>query len=403
MRLERCHNIEDFRRMARRRLPAPLFHFIDGGADDEFTLRNNTAAFDDFRLLPNALADLSGMDLSTTVLGQKIDWPVILAPTGMSRLFHHDGERAAARAAANLGTMYTLSTMSTVSVEDVGAIGSGPKCFQVYIHRDRELTYELVERARAAKFNCLALTVDTLVAGNRERDRATGMTMPPRLTASSFFSFATHFDWAFNYLTHEKFELSNVASRIKSGTNELTSVIDYVNSQFDRTVTWDDAEKLIAKWNGPFAIKGILSVDEARRAVDVGATAIMVSNHGGRQLDGAAAPIEQLGAIVDAVGHKVEVILDGGVRRGSHVMKALAMGAKACMIGRGYLYPLAAAGQPGVERALNLLKDEIERNMILMGCARLSDLNRSKIMQPGMVGREGAENTRSRADIKAVA
>ena len=212
-----------------------------------------------------------------------------------------------------------------------------------------------------------------------------------------------HVDWAFNYLTHEKFELSNVASRIKSGTNEQTSGIDHVNSQFDRTVTWDDAEKLIAKWNGPFAIKGILSVDEARRAVDVGATAIMVSNHGGRQLDGAAAPIEQLGAIVDAVGDKVEVILDGGVRRGSHVMKALSMGAKACMIGRGYLYPLAAAGQPGVQRALTLLKDEIERNMILMGCAKLSDLNRSKIMQPGMVHSERFESIRPRTDIKAVA
>ncbi len=403
MSIDRCHNIEDFRRLAKRRLPAPLFHYIDGGADDEFTLRNNTAAFDEYRLLPDALADLSSMDLSTTVLGEKIDWPVILAPTGMSRLFHHDGERAAARAAAKLGVMYTLSTMATVSVEEIGALGPAPKCFQVYIHRDRELTYELVERARAAKFTSLALTVDTLVAGNRERDRVTGMTMPPRLTASSLLSFATHFDWAYNYLTHEKFELANVASRIKTGTEQLTSVIDYVNSQFDRKVTWADAEQLITKWNGPFAIKGIMSVADARRAADVGASAVIVSNHGGRQLDGAAAPIEQVGAIVDAVGDNVEVILDGGVRRGSHVLKAIAMGAKACMIGRGYVYPLAAAGQPGVERALYCLRDEIERNMVLMGCATLNQLTRDKLILPGRLdgARRGAPP--APADIRVVA
>ena len=403
MRIDRCHNIEDFRRLAKRRLPAPLFHYIDGGADDEFTLRNNTSAFDAYRLIPDSLADLSDMDLSTTVLGEKIDWPVILSPTGMSRLFHHDGERAAARAAANLGTMYTLSTMSTVSIEDIGSLGPAPKCFQVYIHRDRELTYEFVERARAAKFTSLALTVDTLVAGNRERDRVTGMVMPPKLTVASLLSFATHLDWAFNYLTHEKFELANVASRIGAGTEQLTSVIDYVNSQFDRTVTWKDAEQLIAKWNGPFAIKGILSVEDARRAADAGASTVIVSNHGGRQLDGAAAPIEQLGAIVDAVGDKVEVILDGGVRRGSHVLKAIAMGAKACMIGRGYLYPLAAAGQPGVERALTCLRDEIERNMVLMGCAKLGDLNREKLMQPQHAHPSSSNATQSAANIRAVA
>ncbi|MGI9422556.1 MAG: alpha-hydroxy acid oxidase [Hyphomicrobiaceae bacterium] len=405
MDVTRCHNIGDFRRLAKRRLPAPLFHYIDGGADDEVTLRNNTSTFDTCRLVPDALADLSQMDLSTTVLGQNIDWPVFLSPTGMSRLFHHDGERAAARAAASLGTMYTLSTMSTVSIEDIGALNAAPKCFQIYIHKDRELTFEFVQRARDAKFSALALTVDTLVAGNRERDRVTGMVMPPRLTISSFLSFATHFDWAYRYLTHEKFELANVASRIRSGTDSLTSVIDYVNSQFDRTVTWSDAEQLIAQWNGPFAIKGIMSVGDARRAVDIGATAIMISNHGGRQLDGAAAPFEMLPAIADAVGDQIEIILDGGVRRGSHVLKALAMGARACMIGRGYLYPLAAAGQVGVERALTLLRDEIERNMILMGCASLSQLDRSKVCFPDALAGGPATDGSSAdvGDIRAVA
>ncbi len=398
MRIDRCYNIADFRRLAKARLPAPLFHYIDGGADDEVTLRANTTAFDCCRLVPDALADLSNMDLSTTVLGQKIDWPVFLSPTGMNRLFHHDGERAAARAAAKLSTMFSLSTMATVSIEEIGALNDAPKCFQLYIHKDRELTYEFVERARAAKFSALALTVDTLVAGNRERDRVTGMVMPPRLTAASMLSFATHFDWAYNYLTHEQFELANVASRIRRGTDSLTSVIDYVNSQFDRAVTWADAEKLIARWDGPFAIKGIMSVDDAKRAADIGATAIMVSNHGGRQLDGAVAPFEQLPAIAEAVGDRIEIILDGGVRRGSHVLKAIAMGARACMIGRGYVYALAAAGQPGVERALTLLRDEIERNMILMGCARLSDLNPDKVTYPSRA--DAGRQAGSAADLE---
>ncbi|MGI9520546.1 MAG: alpha-hydroxy acid oxidase [Hyphomicrobiaceae bacterium] len=403
MSIERCYNVGDFRQKAKKRLPAPLFHYIDGGADDEVTLKNNTAVFDSCHLIPDALANLGEQDLSTTVLGQRLDWPVFLSPTGMSRLFHHDGERAAARAAKSLGTMYSLSTMSTVSIEEIAAVSNGPKCFQIYIHKDRELTYEFVERAKTADFSALALTVDTLVAGNRERDRVTGMVMPPRLALSSFLSFATHWDWAFNYLRHEKFELANVSNRIRRGTDDLTSVIDYVNSQFDRTVTWTDVEKLISKWDGPFAIKGILSVDDARRAVDVGATAIMVSNHGGRQLDGAASPFEQLPAIVDAVGDRIEVILDGGVRRGNHVVKALALGARACMIGRGYLYALAAGGQPGVERALRLLRDEVERTVTLMGCTSLAKLSRRNIRYAGLPTSIVDGSGTAQSSIRAVA
>ncbi|MEX0618876.1 MAG: alpha-hydroxy acid oxidase [Pseudohongiellaceae bacterium] len=384
MRVRDSRNVEDFRLLAKKRLPAPLFHYIDGGADDEITLRRNTEAFNDVRLIPDALADLSHMDFSTTVLGQKLDWPVFLSPTGMTRLFHHDGERAVCRAAHEFGTMYSLSTISTVSIEEIGRLTPGPKCFQVYIHKDRGLSFEFVNRCKAAGFSALCLTVDTLVAGNRERDMVTGMVMPPQLTLSSLLSFATHFDWAFNYLTHEKFELANVSDRIAEGSGKLTSVIDYINSQFDRSITWKDAEKLIQAWGGPFAIKGVMSVVDARRAVDAGASAIMISNHGGRQLDGSTAPFDQLPAIVDAVGDQVEVILDGGVRRGTHVLKALAMGAKACMIGRGYLYALAAGGQPAVERALQRLTGEIKRDMTLMGCSRVSDLNRSHLhFNPG--------------------
>lgn len=331
------------------------------------------------RLIPNALADLSSMNLGVNVLGQDLDWPVFCSPTGMNRLFHHDGERAVCRAAQKCKTMYSLSTVSSVSIEEIGALTEGPKCFQIYIHKDRGLSYEFIERCKQAKFSALCLTVDTLVAGNRERDLVTGMSIPPRFSLKSLLSFATHPAWAMSYLTSEKFKLANVADSIEEGSGKLTSVIQYINSQFDRSITWKDAEQAVQAWGGPFAIKGVMSVEDARRAVDIGASAVMISNHGGRQLDGATAPFDQLADIVDAVGDKIEVILDGGVRRGTHVLKALAMGAKACMIGRGYLYALAAGGQPAVERALTRLHDEIERDMILMGCSDIKQLNRSKL------------------------
>ena len=394
MSINRCYNLDDFRREARRKLPAPLFHFMDGGADDEQSLRANTDAFDACQLLPNTFADPSDLDISTTILGQKIDWPVLLAPTGITRLFHHDGERAAARAAAKAGTIYCLSTMSNVSIEEIGALTSGPKCFQIYIHRDRGLTREFVERSKAAGFDALCLTVDTLVAGNRERDLNSGMTIPPKLTLKSLASFATHWQWAFNYLTSEKFELANLtgnrSNQDRAGSDALISVIDYVNSQFDPSITWADAAELVQQWQGPFVLKGIMTAQDAKRAVDIGATAIMVSNHGGRQLDGVPSAFECLADIADAVGGRAEIILDGGIRRGSHVLKAIAMGADACSIGRGYLYPLAAGGEAGVTRALHRLRDEIERDMILMGCDRLDKLDRSKLRPAGVRFKSGA-------------
>ncbi len=379
MRIKDCNNTADFRKLARKRLPAPLFHYIDGGSDDEMSLKRNTEAFNNVRLIPDALADLSSMDLSVNVLGQDIDWPVFCSPTGMNRLFHHDGERAVCRAAEKSKTLYSLSTLSNVSIEEIGALTAGPKCFQLYIHKDRGLSYAFIERCKQANFSSLCLTVDTLVAGNRERDLVTGMVIPPKLTLNSLLSFMIHPLWGVNFLTSEKFNLANVSGHVEEGSNKLTSVIDYINKQFDRSITWKDAEQAVQAWGGPFAIKGIMSVEDARRAVDIGASAVMISNHGGRQLDGATAPFDQLPAIVDAVGDKIEVILDGGVRRGTHVLKALAMGAKACMVGRGYLYALAAGGQPGVERALTLLRAEVERDMILMGCSNVKQLNRSKL------------------------
>ena len=379
MGIKDCHNTADFRQLAKKRLPAPLFHYIDGGADDEVTLRRNTEAFDNCRLIPSALADLTGMDLSVNVLGQDIDWPVFCSPTAMSRLFHHEGECAVARTAHKHKTMYSLSSLSTTSIEEIGASTSGPKCFQLYIHKDRGLSWDFIERCKESDFSAMCLTVDTLVAGNREKDLYTGMVIPPKFTLRSLLSFASHPSWSFNYLLRKKFELANVAGKIQEGTGKLTSVVGYMNSQFDRSITWEDAQQAIQRWGGPFAIKGVMSVEDARRSVDIGASAVMISNHGGRQLDGSTAPFDQLGPIVDAVGDKIEVIVDGGVRRGTHVLKALAMGAKACMIGRGYLYALAAGGEAAVDRALSRLRDEIERDMILMGCSSIKELDRSKL------------------------
>jgi L-lactate dehydrogenase (cytochrome) len=377
--IDRCFNVDDFRKLAHRRLPAPLFHYIDGGADNEWTLRNNTAAFDRYTLMPSGLADTSSVDMTREVLGQKLSMPLFLAPTGMSRLFHHEGERAVARAAAKAGTLYSLSTVSSVSIEDIGALTTGPKMFQIYIHKDRGLTHEFINRCKASGFNAMCLTVDTIVAGNRERDLRTGMTMPPKFTLSSLLSFAMHPRWTLNYLTHGKIGLANVADRIAAGTAAASSVIDYINEQFDRTLTWKDAEDAIAAWGGPFAIKGVMSVADARRAVEVGASAIMISNHGGRQLDSAPAPVDCVEAIVDAVGGKIEVIVDGGIRRGTHVLKALALGATACSMGKAYLYALAAGGEAGVARLLSRLRMEIERDMMLMGVTRLDQVTRDKI------------------------
>lgn len=379
MRLRDCYNTEDFRRLAKRRLPSPLFHYIDGGADDEVTLKRNTAAFESCDLVPDVLTGIDSVDLSTTVLGQELRLPLFMSPTAMQRLFHHDGERAIARVAERLGTMYGVSTIGTRSIEELGELTNGPKLFQLYIHRDKGLTRDLIERCKAARFDALALTVDTIVSGNRERDYHTGMTTPPKLTPRSLLSFAMHPRWSLNYLFRERFEIANVAKYIRQGTDITSSVIDYLNDQLQPRITWQDAAEVRSSWDGPFAIKGIMSVADARRAVEVGASAIMISNHGGRQLDGSRAPFDQLQAIVDAVGGEIEIILDGGIRRGTHVLKALAMGATACSGGRMYLYALAGAGEPGVERAMGLLREELERDMMLMGCRSIDQLDRSKI------------------------
>ena len=380
MSLKSCYNFEDFRKLAKKRLPAPIFHYIDGGADDETTLKRNTNSFDDCDLIPNILRSVGEPDLSTTVFGRKIDMPIFLSPTAMQSLYHPDGDKASARAAEKFGTMYSMSTMASFSIEEIANISSGPKLFQLYIHKDKSFTDDLIDRCKRANFDGLCLTVDTLVAGNRERDHRTGFTTPPKFTLESIMNFAMRPGWLFRYFTNKKFELANIKHKTDKGTSITKSVIDYVNEQYDPQMNWEDAEYCIKKWDGPFALKGVMSVEDAKRAVDIGCTAIIISNHGGRQLDGSRTPFDQLKAISDAVGDKLEIILDGGVRRGTHVLKALAAGATACSFGKAFLFSLGAGGQQGVERLLQNMHDEIRRNMILMGCKSVKELDRSKII-----------------------
>ena len=379
MGLSNCHNFHDFRRLAKRRLPAPIFHYIDGAADDEVTYRRNSAAYDTCDLVPDVLAGVADIDLSTTVMGQDLALPIYCSPTALQRLFHYDGERAVAKAAAKFGTMFGVSSVATVSVEDIAAIIDTPKLFQLYYIKDRGATYSIVDRAKAAGFEVLALTVDTITGGNRERDLRTGFTSPIRLTPASVLSFAVHPMWAINYLTKEKFALPMLAPHMTLATDVATSVGAFFEEMADQSMTWKDAEELRAYWDGPFCLKGVMSVADAKRAVDIGATGIMVSNHGGRQLDGGRAPFDQLAEIVDAVGDKIDVICDGGIQRGTHVLKALSVGAKACSGGRFYLYALAAAGQAGVERALTLMRAELVRDMKLMGKTRVDQLSRDNL------------------------
>ena len=380
MNINDCYNFDDFRKLAKKKLPAPIFHYIDGGSDDEVTLNRNTTAFNDCDLVPNILASVGEPDLSTTVFGRKIDMPLFLSPTAMQSLYTPEGDKASARAAEKFGTMYSMSTMASFSIEEIANISSGPKLFQLYVHKDQSITDDLIDRCRRANFDGLCLTVDTLVAGNRERDHRTGFTTPPKLTLESLLSFAMRPEWVFKYLINKKFELANIKHKTDKGTNIAKSVIDYINEQYDPAMNWKDAEYCIKRWNGPFALKGVMSVEDAKRAIDIGCTAIMISNHGGRQLDGSRSPFDQVKAISDAVGDKLEIILDGGIRRGTHVLKALAAGATACSFGKAFLFSLGAGGQKGVERLLDNMQKEIRRNMILMGCKKIKELDASKII-----------------------
>ena len=375
MRLADCHNFHDFRRMARRRLPGPIFDYIDGAADDEVTLRRNTAAFDDCDLVPRVLRGVGAVDMSVTVIGQKLAMPVYCSPTALQRLFHPQGERAVAAAAGKFGTMFGVSSLGTVSLEEARRISNGPQVYQFYFHKDRGLNRAMMERARDAGVQVMMLTVDSITGGNRERDKRTGFAIPFRLNLAGITQFAIKPRWAIEHFTHERFRLPQLDAHVDMGGGTM-SISRYFTEMLDPSMTWDDVAAMVRDWGGQFCLKGIMSVEDAKRAAEIGCTGIVLSNHGGRQLDGSRTGFDQLAEIVDAVGDRIDVMMDGGVQRGTHVLKALALGAKAVGLGRYYLFPLAAAGQPGVERALELMRIEIERDMKLMGCTSIDQLGR---------------------------
>ena len=377
--INNCHNVKDFRNLAKKRLPSPIFHYIDGAADDEITYKRNTDAYEQCDLIPNVLSGVDKVDMSTTVMGQKLDMPLYCAPTALQRLFHYEGEIGVAKAAEKFGTMFGISSLGTASIEEISDLVKSPKLFQLYVHKDKGLNKALIERCKESNFEALAVTVDTAVGGNRERDLYTGFTIPMKLKLNSVASFMLHPKWAIDYFTKPKWELSNLKDHISEGTKVMTTIGDYFTKMLDNSMSWKDVENINKEWGRQFAIKGVMSVEDAKKAVDVGASAIMISNHGGRQLDGSRSPFDQLAEIVDAVGDKIDVICEGGIRRGTHVLKALSLGAKACSGGRMYLYALAAGGQKGVEKSLSNLRNEIERDMKLMGVSNVKELTRKNL------------------------
>jgi L-lactate dehydrogenase (cytochrome) len=378
MRLRDCYNFHDFRRLAELRLPRPIFDYIDGAADDEVTYRRNTASFERCDLVPNVLRGVEAVDLSVTVMGQKLAMPVYCSPTALQRLFHHQGEFAVAAAAAKYGTMFGVSSLGTVSIEELRGKYATPQVYQFYFHKDRGLNLAMMQRAKSAGTEVMMLTVDSITGGNRERDLRTGFSIPFRLTLGGMFQFAVKPMWAINYVTHERFKLPQLDEHVDMSGGAI-SIGRYFTEMLDPSMNWDDVAQMVRFWEGQFCLKGVMSVADAKRATEIGCTGIILSNHGGRQLDGSRAPFDQLAEIVDAVGDRIDVIMDGGIQRGTHVLKALSLGAKAVGIGRFYLYPLAAGGQAGVERALGLMRAEIIRGMKLMGCSAIDQLSRENL------------------------
>jgi len=386
-RLARCANIDDLRRVAKRRLPAGVFDYIDGGAEDERSLHRNTSAFGEIEFRPRILRDTSEIDPSTTVLGRTVPVPLILSPTGFARIAHPQGELAVARAAARAQVPYTLSTMGTRSIEEVASASEGVtrsstgvalsenrRWFQVYVWRDKGLLRELLERARVTGYEAIVITVDTAVLGRRERDVRRGFTMPPKIGLDTFIDGALHPSWTWAFVNAEPIMFANVVGKDTEDGSTGVTLADHVHRQYDPSLSWDDIAWFREVWDGPVVLKGIQTVADARLAADVGVDAIALSNHGGRQLEDAPAPIELVAPVADAVGGAVEIYCDGGVRRGSDIVKAVALGATACMAGRAHFYALGAAGERGVDWMLDFLDAGIRQTMALNGARTLGDV-----------------------------
>ena len=381
-RLASAASVADLRRIARRRLPGGVFDYIDGGAEDERTLARNEAAYAELAFRPRVLQGVQEADISSSILGRPLSYPLVLAPTGFTRIADPEGELAVARAADRAGLPYTLSTLSTRSIEEVRSVSRGRLWFQVYAWRDRGLVKEMVERAAAADYEALVLTVDTAVLGRRERDVRRGFSLPPSIGPRTLIDGALHPAWTWSFVRSEPIRFANVVGRdVGDGTSPV-KLSDYINSQFDPSLSWKDVDWLRGVWSGPLLVKGVQTVEDALTAVEVGAEAVVLSNHGGRQLDGAPAPLSLVAPVADAVGGRAEVICDGGVRRGGDIVKAVALGATACMAGRAYLYGLGAGGERGVSRVLGWLAADMRRTMSLIGVGRVGELGRSAVAEP---------------------
>jgi L-lactate dehydrogenase (cytochrome) len=364
--LARCLTIADLRAQARRRTPRSVFDFVDGAAGDEVTLRRNRDDFERIALRPRVLADAGEVDLTTTVLGRRVAVPVLGAPTGLTGLVHNAGEAAVAAAVQEAGSLYALSCMSSYSLEEVAHHAPGPLWFQVYLWRDRGLLGEMVARAAACRCHALVVTVDVPVSGARERDQRNGFGVPPRITLRTLGEGLVRPRWSAGFLRAPRMRIAN-ATGLGGGAEDAVRLVDYVSRQFDPGATWDDIAWLRSIWDGPVVVKGILRADDARLAVEAGASAVSVSNHGGRQLDGAVSAVRALPEVVEAVGDRAEVYVDGGVRRGADVLKALALGARACLVGRPLVFGLAAGGQAGAARAMAILTAELRLACALAG------------------------------------
>ena len=374
MRLSQCLNIGDIRLAAKRRAHRMVFDYIDGGADDEKTLQRNCSAFDEWDIAYRVLTGVDKVDTTTTILGQEIAVPFICSPSAGNRLFHTQGELAVARAAEQAGTIYSLSTLSSVSIEDVASATNGPKWFQLYVWKDRLLVKEMLERAKAAGYTALILTVDFPITGNRERDSRNGFTIPPRYGFRQAIDALMAPAWTIDYLLRPSIKYANLSS-----DTAAVSLNQFVSEQFHAGFNWKDAQWLLGEWVGPSIIKGVVRSDDARRAAELGFNAVSVSNHGGRQLDYSVAPFDALPGIVDELQGDMEIILDGGVRRGTDIFKALAFGAKAVSFARPYLYGLAAGGYRGVTRALQMLAEAFARDMALAGVRSVDEIERSMV------------------------
>ena len=378
--LSKVADVGDLRRLAKKRLPGGCFDYIDGAAQDEVTAASNVASFGNYFFRPRVLRDVANVDTRTTFLGEEIPFPVMIAPTGFDRIADSQGELAVARAAERAGIPYSLSTMGTRSIEEIADVSEGRKWFQVYVWRDKPLLKEMLERAAAANYEGIMITVDTAVLGRRERDVRRGFSLPPKVGLGTIIDGALHPRWTWDFLRSEPIQFANVkgSSIVGDGSTPVT-LSDYINSQFDPALSWDDVEWFRENWSGLVMIKGVQTVEDAKIAAAMGLDGVILSNHGGRQLDYAPSPIDLVAPVADAVGGETTIVCDGGVRRGSDIVKAVAMGADACMIGRAYFYALAAAGERGVDWVLDFLRAGVEHTMVLSGASSIAELNRDVI------------------------